>query len=73
MLTKNPLYYGLSENDEARRTLYRNFVIEERFISSRRLLDQLFIGSHEFVKRLEGYYGVNNQKKGRGRPKKEIK
>lgn len=73
VVTKNPVYIGLSESSEERRKQYIEFVVDNSIMDTKRLAKQLFIGSETFVKRLREYYGIRNERLKRGRPKKAEK
>ncbi len=70
LITPNPVYLGLSESAEQRCKRYIDFVIDGDKINAEQLQRALFIGSEAFVKRLQEYYAIKNEKKHRGRPRK---
>ncbi len=70
LITPNPAYLALSDSETKRRKQYIEFVINQDMINSERLIKQAFIGSEYFVKKLQEYYAIRNEKRKRGRPRK---
>lgn len=70
LITPSPEYMGLSDNADARKKQYINYVVDNNIINSRRLKSQLFIGSTAFIKKSEKYYYISNTSLKLGRPKK---
>ena len=70
LLTQSPVYLALSDSQEARRKQYVDFVVDSSIINSGQLRKQQFIGSNDFIHKLENLYGVKNELNRRGRPKK---
>ena len=73
LLTSDPAYLALSDSLEARREQYIDFVVDSSIISTDKLKKQQFIGTFNFISKLEILYGVKNELFGRGRPKKPEK
>ena len=70
LLTQSPGYLALSDSQEARTKQYVDFVVDSSIINSGQLRKQQFIGSNDFIHKLENLYGVKNELNRRGRPKK---
>lgn len=70
ILTPNPVFLELSNSQERRRQLYVEFVEDTSSISTKRITTQLFIGSEEFIKRMQRSFQIANMRKKRGRPRK---
>ena len=70
LLTQSPVYLALSDSQEARRKQYVDFAVDSSIINSGQLRKQQFIGSNDFIHKLENLYGVKNELNRRGRPKK---
>jgi putative transposase len=71
LITANPLYMGLADRDALRAELYREFVVDAASISAEKIRCHVYIGSDEFVTRMEHLYGVPSGRRPRGRPSKE--
>jgi len=70
LVTPDPLYAGLGESACGRQASYRRLAIDAKAINSERLNRDFFLGSEEFVKRMEIEFGIQNAAAPRGRPKK---
>ena len=53
LVTPDPLYEALSHNEESRRRLYAEFVIDSNIVSSEKIRNHNFIGSDAFVRKME--------------------
>ena len=73
LITPNPAYLGLANDDEGLRKQYVAFVVDSSIINTQSLQAQLFIGSDTFIRKLEEYYRIRNTSLQRGRPKKAEK
>ena len=69
LVADSPAYLGLSQTEEGRRKSYIDFVVDERMINHEFLMKRLFLGSENFVKKLQEYYSIRSEKRKRGRPK----
>jgi putative transposase len=69
ILSPNPLYIELSSYTENRKKSFRDFVLDQKIVSHDALANHLFIGTPDFISKMEDIYGVVNSKKKRGRPK----
>jgi putative transposase len=70
LVTLDPLYVALSDSEERRRKLYREFVADSAMISAEKIRNHLYIGSDAFVRKMEETYGLPNAHRPRGRPRK---
>lgn len=70
LITCNPLYLALSDNESERRRLYVEFVIDSSIICRESLIKRLFIGSEKFVTKMNGLYLISAPRSKRGRPRK---
>ena len=66
----DPFYQDLGKTDLDRRKAYRAFVLASQDQGEELFLRRRFFGSEEFVKRMEGRFGVERLPKRRGRPRK---
>jgi putative transposase len=73
IVTPSPAYLSLSNLPEARRKHYLEFTVNESIINTDRLDRLKFIGSDVFVNKLREYYGIRNENRKRGRPRKAEK
>jgi putative transposase len=71
LLTPDPLYLALSNGNEGRRGLYREFIIDGAVFSPAKMRNHRYIGSDAFVRRMEQAYELPNKNRPRGRPQKE--
>lgn len=70
-LTDRDIYYNeIGHNDKQRQKKYRRLILDENKGINSAMLNQLFLGTKEFVKRMENKFKVNNIRLQRGRPKK---
>jgi len=70
LLRADPVFLALSENEERRREVYREIVVDDKIVSGEKLKKQRYIGSEVFVKKMEGLVGFPNERKPQGRPRK---
>jgi putative transposase len=70
IITTSPAYIGLADSSVQRRKQYIEFVTDNSIINSEKLIKNLFIGSQAFIKKLQDYYGIENEGLKRGRPKR---
>jgi putative transposase len=68
LISPSPAYLGLSDSTATRQKQYIDFMVDNTIINSGILEKRQYIGSEEFVKRLEEYYHIKNRTKERGRP-----
>ncbi len=73
LLTMSPAYLELADSEEKRKELYVEFVVDSDIINSQILAKRQFIGSEIFIRKLQEYYVLRNEKRKRGRPKKTEK
>jgi putative transposase len=71
--TPDPIYAGLGATDSARQTLYRKMVIDDKMVNSEKLRSHLYLGSEEFVNRMQERFGIRNIGLKKGRPTKPRK
>jgi len=71
LISPDPLYVGLSDNEEYRRRQYQELVINCAVNLAEKFRDNLYIGSDAFVRRMEQTYGLQNRCRPHGRPRKE--
>jgi len=72
VVSDSPVYLDLADQPQARRERYIEFVVDSSIINSKRLASQAFIGSKEFVSRLNQYYGIKERISKGGRPPKKL-
>lgn len=65
---RDPCYDELGRNDKERQARYRELTLDKQITSA--TFKQLYMGTKEFVKKMEDRFGVNNIRLERGRPKK---
>lgn len=70
LVTASPAYLALSSQPEERRKSYIKFVVDSSIINADTFTRLQFIGSEFFTQRLHDYYGIRNENRKRGRPKK---
>lgn len=70
VVTPDPLYAGLGDTGQERQAAYRRLAIDREAINSERLRRDCFLGSDEFIKRMESQFLVPNARAPRGRPRK---
>ncbi len=70
LVSMDPVYTGLSDEEDRRRKLYREFVVDSASISTEKLRRSLFIGGEDFRRRMEREFGVAGELRPRGRPSK---
>lgn len=70
VITYDPLYAALSDSEEHRKRLYRSFIIDDTMVSKEKMRNHLYIGSDDFVRKMEQLYGLPNIGRARGRPRK---
>jgi len=68
LISTNPIYAQLSDEEDRRRKLYREFVVDSASISSEKMRRFLFIGGEDFQLRMEKEFGVVSERRPRGRP-----
>jgi putative transposase len=73
LITPDPTYTSLGDTDSVRQALYQKLVIDEKLVNSDKLRCHLYLGSEEFVKRMEEKFGIRNIGLKKGRPKRERK
>jgi len=71
LIIPDPLYLALSDNEEFRRRLYREFVSDNAINYAEEIRNSLYIGSEAFVRKMEQTYGLPNRRRSRGRPRME--
>ena len=67
----DPLYNELGHNQKERQEAYRNLTLETDNNISSAIFNRLFLGSSEFIKKMEDRFKVKNTRLGKGRPKTE--
>jgi len=70
LVSMDPVYAGLSDEEDRRRKLYREFVVDSALISTEKARRSLFIGGEDFMLRMEKEFGVAGELRPRGRPSK---
>jgi putative transposase len=73
LITPDPIYLSLGDTDSVRQALYKKLIINENMVSSEKLRSHLYLGSEEFVKKMEGNFGIRNIGLVKGRPKNNEK
>jgi len=68
---RNPLYDELGHNDKERQGEYRKLTLDKEKEINSATFNQLFLGTKEFVKRMENKFKVKNIRLKKGRPKKK--
>jgi putative transposase len=71
LLKPDPVYQALPGSDECRREFYRDLAVDNKMISDEKIGRHRFIGNDAFIKEMEKLFGLPNECKGRGRPRKE--
>ena len=71
IVSPNPIFLELSNCKEERKRYYIELVLDRSLISAEKLNKQKYIGSIDFVKKMENLYQIRNAKLQRGRPKKQ--
>jgi hypothetical protein len=71
MLDRDVCYNPLGKNDPMRQREYRELVDSDSEQIGRAIGRQLFLGSDEYIKRMEKKFGVKNIRMERGRPKRD--
>jgi len=71
LVSYSPAYLGLSDQPDLRRKRYIDFVIDKSIINSETFAHKLFIGSQDFINKLQEYYGTKENRIKRGRPHKD--
>ena len=73
LMDRNPIYIDLSCSDKERQRVYRNLILDKEKNINSATFNQLFLGTKEFVEKMEGVFGVKNMRLKKGRPKMEEK
>ncbi len=68
LITPSPAYLNLSESPDKRRNIYIDFVVNKEIINTEKLNKQKFIGSNDFIQRLQKIYTTKVMPRKRGRP-----
>jgi len=69
LITPSPVYLDLSESPDKRKNIYIEFMINTEWIATEKLDKQRFIGSNDFIQRLQKVYTTKAVPLRRGRPK----
>ncbi len=72
LITPNPLYLQFGGTPAVRQLEYRKMVIDETILNTESFRTKRFIGSDEFVSRMEKHFGVSNILGGLGRPRRTL-
>jgi putative transposase len=70
LVDDDPLYEGMGKTSKERQGHYRGLAIDERLHLNKMIFSQLFLGSDDFIRRMEKAFNVKNVRQERGRPKK---
>lgn len=70
LVTPDPCFKSLAADEKARQAAYCSLFINDRMIDSEKLRSQRYLGSDEFIKRMEGTFRIRNVALKRGRPQK---
>lgn len=70
LVTPDPCFAGLAEDERARQAAYRRLFIDDSMVNSEKLRRDRYLGSDLFIKKMELAFGIKNIAPGRGRPKK---
>lgn len=68
LISPSPTYLGLADSISLRQKQYIDFVVDKNIINSRELSKKLYIGSLNFVSKLQGQYLIRNRREASGRP-----
>jgi putative transposase len=71
LITPNPLYPGLGATEAERQAAYRKLIINGKVVNSAALRSKLYLGSDEFIKKMEMQFGIRNIGFRTGRPKRK--
>lgn len=70
LIDRDPCYNELGSTDEERQKAYRKLILDKTKGITNMTFGQLFLGTKEFIKRMEGKFKVRNIRLERGRPKR---
>jgi putative transposase len=70
LLMPDPVYLALSENVAKRQEIYKEIVVDNEIISGEIMWKHRYIGSEQFKRKMEERFGLPNESKSRGRPRK---
>lgn len=71
LIDKDIYYNELGRDDKKRQQEYRRLIVKEDKVVNRAMGRQLFLGTKEFIERMEERFKVSNIRLERGRPKKK--
>lgn len=71
LITPSPAYLALADSVQLRQKQYVDFVVDSDIINSQELARKLYIGSQNFISKLQEYSQIKNRREVRGRPPKE--
>lgn len=71
LLDTDPYYSQLGRNAQEKQNVYRRLMLNEQLRISPGTLNQLFLGTKEFIAEMEGKFKMSNLRLTRGRPKQE--
>jgi len=71
LLKPDPVYQALPGSAESRREFYRDLVVDNKMIPDEKIGKRRFIGNEAFIKRMERRFGLPNEYKRPGRPRKK--
>jgi putative transposase len=72
LITPSPIYLALSESASQRKNKYIELMINKEEINTQRLIKQKFIGTVDFIQKLQETYDMKSMPLKRGRPFKKI-
>lgn len=71
LIDRDPYYKELGRDNKERQEVYRKLQLDKEKGINNKLYNQLFLGTKEFIKRMEAKFKINNTRLMRGRPKKK--
>ncbi len=72
MIDTDPCYDGLGRTDGERQKAYRRLMLDEEKEINSKTFSQLFLGTEEFVRRMEERFNVRNIRLEKGRPRRAV-
>lgn len=73
LITPNPSFSKLGNNESERRISYQGLFIDARIVNSENLRGHRYLGSDLFIRRMESVFGLKDVGLKRGRPKMKNK
>ncbi len=73
LITPDPCAIDLADDEKDRQAAYRQFFIDDRIVNSESLRRFRYLGSEDFIRKMEQSFGKRNVQGARGRPRKSAR